>query len=117
MLDATLDPAILGWPDERARAGSRVRETIRNDGTGFRRRSPAAARIHRRLRRHEHLDGLLAQRRDLRRPAPILGTILVEKAGGAWWPLALPFSAIAAISPVSVLALRGPRERQMMRTA
>ncbi len=48
---------------------------------------------------------------------PILSTILAEKAGGAWWPLALLFSTIAAISPVSVLALRGPRERQMMRTA
>jgi len=48
---------------------------------------------------------------------PILGTILAERAGGAWWPLALLFSAIAAISLVSVLALRAPRERQMLRAA
>ncbi|WP_245930737.1 MFS transporter [Methylobacterium radiodurans] len=48
---------------------------------------------------------------------PILGTILAEKAGGAWWPLALLFSLIAAISLVSVLALRRLRERPLQRAA
>ncbi|MDP4022099.1 MFS transporter [Methylobacterium sp. NEAU 140] len=48
---------------------------------------------------------------------PIVGTILAQQAGGAWWPLAMLFSLIAAISLVSVLALRRAHARQVAASA
>jgi MFS family permease len=44
---------------------------------------------------------------------PIVATLLAERSAGDWRPLAVMFSAMAAISLVSVIALQGPRARQM----